>query len=73
MKWRDIRVYLAFIFAFVFSSSSFAAAGTELSSLASNISFVDLILALTTLFGAMASVGVILKGGAIVLAKLNMR
>lgn len=73
MKRNSFLVYVSAFLISVFSVSSFAAPGTELSTMATAISFSDLILALTTLFGAMASVGIILKGGAIVLRKLGMR
>ncbi len=73
MKRKNLFVYLSAFLIALFSASSFAAAGTELSTMATAISFSDLILALTTLFGAMASVGIILKGGAIVLRKVGMR
>jgi hypothetical protein len=72
MKRKNLFVYLSAFLIALFSASTFAA-GTELSAMAGAVSFSDLILALTTLFGAMASVGVILKGGAIVLRKLSMR
>jgi hypothetical protein len=72
MNRKSLLIFISALLVSLFSVSSFAA-GTELSTLASGVSFTDLILALTTLFGAMASVGVILKGGAIVLRKLSMR
>ncbi len=45
----------------------------SLETLVSTISFADLTAAMVALFGAMATVGILLKGGNVVLRKLGFK